>query len=197
MPKTLRTMMALALALSAALAPSAAIAQGGFVLDGRLPPDVPDDVVVEARIGTDLQGIVPDAVATASVDDGRFRLELPGSVDDDLLEPEPIDCDRERTIDAVFLPYLTLVQDDEAVGRLVHTDVPRELWSYAGPPRSASWVYTPDSATAVEACANERLELAFEPGWNPFVVLAGSDAVDVTTDAPPASFRWIFVADAP
>jgi len=190
---TPRTVIALALALVL----SGASAQGGFVLDGRLPPDAPDDVVVEARIGSDLQGIVPESVATASVDDGRFRLELPGSVGEDLLEPEPVDCERERTIDAVFLPYLTLLRDGEVVGRLVHTDVPRELWSYAGPPRNASWVYTPDSATAVEQCANERLDLAFQPGWNAFVVLSASDGVTVTTDAPPASFRWIFVPGGP
>jgi len=190
---TPRTVIALALALVL----SGASAQGGFVLDGRLPPDAPDDVVVEARIGSDLQGIVPESVATASVDDGRFRLELPGSVGEDLLEPEPVDCERERTIDAVFLPYLTLLRDGEVVGRLVHTDVPRELWSYTGPPRNASWVYTPDSATAVEQCANERLDLAFQPGWNAFVVLSASDGVTVTTDAPPASFRWIFVPGGP
>lgn len=193
MPMTLRTVTVLALALVL----SGASAQGGFVLDGRLPPDAPDDAVVEARIGTDLQGIVPDPVATASVDDRRFRLELPRSVDESLLEAEPVDCERERTIDAVFLPYLTLVQDGEAVGQLVHTDVPRELWSYAGPPRNASWVYTPDAATVVEQCANEHLELAFQPGWNAFVVLSESDGVTVTTDAPPASFRWVFVPGSP
>lgn len=190
---TLRTVIALVFAL----APTGAFAQDAFVLEGRLPADAPDDVAVEARIGTDLQGIVPDPVAISSVDDGRFRLELPDAVDPELLEAETIDCARERTIDAVFLPYLTLVRDGEAVGQLVHTDVPRELWSYAGPPRNASWVYTSDAAIVDEACANERLELAIEPGWNAFVVLSGADAVTVTTDAPPASFRWIFVPGAP
>lgn len=193
MPRTLRTVLAFALVFAL----SGAIAQDAFVLEGRLPADAPDDASVEARIGTDLQGIVPDPVATATVADGRFRLELPGDVDRGLLEAEPIDCARERTIDAVFLPYLTLVEDGEVVGRLVHTDVPRELWSYAGPPRNASWVYTPDAATAVEECANERLELAFEPGWNAFVVLSDADGASITTDAPPASFRWIFVPSTP
>ena len=197
MPMTLRMTLRTAIALALALVLCGASAQGGFVLEGRIPPDAPDDAIVEARIGTDLQGIVPEPVATASVDDGRFRLELPGAIDERLLEPEPVDCERERTIDAVFLPYLALVQDGEAVGHLVHTDVPRELWSYAGPPRNASWVYTPDSATAVEECANERLDLAFQPGWNAFVVLSGSDGVTVTTDAPPASFRWVFVPGEP
>lgn len=155
MPMTLRTVVALALTFAL----SCAIAQDAFVLEGRLPPDAPDDVVVEARIGTDLRGIVPDPVATASVADGRFRLELPSAVDLGLLEAETVDCARERTIDAVFLPYLTLVRDGEAVGRLVHTDVPRELWSYAGPPRNASWVYTPAAATGhvvASACARAR-----------------------------------------
>jgi len=190
---TLRTVVALVIALAL----TGVFAQDAFVLEGRLPADAPDDVAVEARIGTDLQGIVPDPVATSSVEDGRFRLELPPAVDAGLLEPETVDCARERTIDAVFLPYLTLVQDGEVVGRLVHTDVPRELWTYAGPPRNASWVYTPEAATAVEECANERLELTFEPGWNAFVVLAGTQSTTVTTDAPPPSFRWIFVPGGP
>ncbi len=187
----LRTVVALALALAL----TGAFAQDAFVLEGRLPADVPVDVTVEARIGTDLQGIVPEPIATAAVEDGRFRLELPNEVDPGLLEAETVDCARERTIDAVFLPYLTIVQEGEAIGQLVHTDVPHELWSYAGPPRNASWMYTPDAATVVEECASERLELTFEPGWNAFVVLAGQDGTTVTTAAPPASFRWIFVPD--
>lgn len=190
---TLRTVVALA----SALALTGAIAQDAFALEGRLPTGAPDDVAVEARIGTDLQGIVPEPVATASIHDGHFRLELPGAVDPELLEAETVDCARERTIDAVFLPYLTVVQDGVVIGQLVHTDVPRELWSYAGPPRNASWVYTPDAATVDETCTNERLDLAFEPGWNAFVVLAEQDGTTVTTDAPPASFRWVFVPGGP
>lgn len=190
MSRTLRLVAALALAFAL----SGVAAQDAFVLEGRLPPDAPDDVTVEARIGTDLQGMLPEPVATGPVEDGAFRLELPNTVDAELLEPETVDCARERTIDAVFLPHLTLVRDGEEVGRLVHTDVPAELWSYAGPPRNASWAYTTDTLSVDEQCEPERLVLDFEPGWSPFVVLAEREGgTTVTTEAPPESFRWVFV----
>jgi hypothetical protein len=182
--------------LALAFVASSGVAQRPLVLEGRIPPDAPDGAAVEARIGTDLQGMLSEPVAVGEVEEGRFRLALPIAVDAELLEAETVDCARERTIDAVFLPHLTLVQDDEAVGRLVHTDVPRELWGYAGPPRSASWAYTPDTLAVHESCGAERLDLSFVPGWNPFVVLAGADATTVTTDDPPTSFRWVFVPAA-
>lgn len=196
MTRTLFPSLRLVVALALAFVASVGVAQEPFVLEGRLPPDAPDGVSVEARIGTDLQGMLSEPVATSAVEEGRFRLELPEAVDADVLEAETVDCARERTIDAVFLPHLTLVEDGEPVGRLVHTDVPRELWSYTGPPRSASWAYTPDALTVDESCGSERLDLAFVPGWNPFVLLAGADVTTVTTDDPPSSFRWVFVPTA-
>lgn len=189
-PLRLVAMLVLAFVASGAVAQEA---QDAFVLEGRLPPDAPDGVVVEARIGTDLQGMLSEPIATSTVEEGRFRLELPALVDAEVLEAETVDCAREQTIDAVFLPHLTLVQDGEPVGRLVHTDVPRELWGYAGPPRNASWAYTPDELAVDESCGSQRLDLTFVPGWNAFVVLAGADVTTVTTEEPPASFRWVFV----
>lgn len=188
--------LALLAMLALAFVASSAVAQRPLVLEGRIPSDAPGGVAVEARIGTDLKGMLSEPVAVGTVEEGRFRLELPAAVDAELLEAETVDCARERTIDAVFLPHLTLVQDDEAVGRLVHTDVPRQLWGYAGPPRSASWAYTLDTLAVDESCGAERLDLAFVPGWNPFVVLTSADATIVTTDDPPAGFRWVFVPAA-
>lgn len=175
------------------------LSQEPFPIEGRLPPGVagtdPGGLEVHALVATDLQGQLPEPVATATVEDGAFRLLLPESVDPALLEPEIFDCDRELTLPSLFLPYLTVVRDGEPVGRLVRSDVPPELWGFGGPPRNASWVYTTDEATVSESCPPESFDLVITPGWNRFVVLASQEGVTITTDDPPATFRWIFVSD--
>lgn len=165
-------------------------AQSGRVLAGSVPPGVPEGAVVAAQIVSDGGAPVGEPVATAEIAGGRFELELPGDVDPSLLEEERLGCDADDLVTLAYLPHLTVLQDGEPVGRLVLTDMPRQLWSFGLPAKHAYWLYAAESFTAEGECRGAELAIAVEPGWNPVLMIQGPDAVSFTTDPAPEAYAW-------
>lgn len=176
--------------LACFLALAYATAQSEHVLEGSVPPGVPEGAVVAAQIVSDAGAPVGEPVATAVAANGRFALELPRDIAPALLEEERLGCDAEDLVTIAYLPYLTVLVDGEQVGRLVLTDMPRELWSFGLPPKHAYWLYAAETFTAEGACRGAELDLAVAPGWNPVLMIQGPESVSFTTGPAPESYAW-------
>ncbi|MEX2541638.1 MAG: hypothetical protein WD314_07510 [Trueperaceae bacterium] len=171
---------------------SLAIAQDELRLEGRLPAVVPDGAEVVARAISDAGVTAPTLLAVARVDDNRFELRLPAAVDPGLLEEERMGCDEEDVLDLAYLPYLLVEQEGEVVGRLLLTDLPRQLWNYGTPARHGYFLYTPAPFTAEGKCGPGEISVSFDAGWNPVLVIAGADGMVLTDEDAPQSFGWHF-----
>jgi hypothetical protein len=165
-------------------------AQPEPVLEGRVPAAVPEGAVVAAQIVSDGGAPVGERLVTSRIDDGRFELRLPARIAPSLVEEELLGCDAADLVPLAYLPHLTVLQDGEAVGRLVLTDVPPELWSFGGAPKHAYWLYTIEAFRAEGECRGAELEIALEPGWNPVLVIQGPDGVSFTTEPAPEAYVW-------
>lgn len=186
-----RGWIATCLVVSAWLCASA-VAEDGFVIEGDLPSAVPEAAVVEARLVGDDRSESGVSIASAVVEGGRFALRLPPEVDPALLETDRLGCETDDLLELAYLPYLVVVADGEDVGQLLRTDVPRELWSFGGPPKHAYFLYTPEAFAAEDACGGSEIAVSFEPGWNPVLVIHGSDGVSLTSEPAPDGFVWRF-----
>lgn len=171
---------------------SFAFAADGFVIVGEVPAVVPDGAVVEARVVGDAPSDSGVAVASAPVEKGRFELHLPPDVDPALLETDRLGCEPDDTLELGYLPHLTVVADGEVTGRLVLTDMPRELWSFPRPPKHAYFLYTPDTFAAEGTCRGAEIAVSFAPGWNPVLVIQETEGMSFTSEPAPEGFVWKF-----
>lgn len=169
-----------------------AVAADGFVVEGQVPPAVPEGATVEARLVGDDRSESEVTIASAGIEDGRFELRLPPEVDPARLETDRMGCEADDLLELAYLPYLVVVDDGEDVGQLLRTDVPRELWSFGGPPKHAYFLYTPDAFAVEGVCGGNEIAVSFEPGWNPVLVIQGTSGVSLTSEPAPDGYVWRF-----
>lgn len=171
---------------------SLAFAQDGLRLEGRLPAAVPEGAEVVARAISDAGMTAPTLLAVAQVNDNRFDLQLPAAIDADLLEQERMGCDEDDLLDLAYLPYLLVEQEGEVAGRLLLTDLPRQLWKLGTPAHYAYFLYTDQPFAADGECGPGAISVSFEAGWNPVLVIAGEDGMKLSDEDAPESFGWHF-----
>lgn len=171
---------------------SLASSQAPPVLEGRVPPDVPDGATIEAQIVSDGMAPVGAPIAAAEVAEGRFELALPERVGGALLEEERLGCEEDDLLDLAYLPHLLVSVDGETVGRLLLTDVPLALWRFGVPPKHAYWLYTPRAFAARGECRGGEVAVDLRPGWNPVLVVQEQSGMTFTGDSAPDGFSWHF-----
>lgn len=159
-------------------------------LSGRLPAAVPDDANIVAMLVSDWGKPIGDTLASARNIDGYFDLTLPEVIDPALLEEERMGCDEQDLVRLAYLPFLLVESEGEIIGRLVLTDIPRQFWRAGMPAKHAYLAYLGESFAAEAECGGGEIDVSFEPGWNPLLVINGSGGMNLTDDPAPEEFSW-------